>query len=111
MDLVSQEHRRRTLSGRRYLVANGNGRDPNHTFAGRDSDETWERDASVFWSRPCGCRSKRKGSRREYRRQINYSTSVAVDVADDLRRQAAIPKTVLERIQRQLSHRRRRATR
>ncbi len=56
LDVVSQNDRRRTLSDRRHLVANRNRRDHDHAVAGRDSDQTGQRDAAVLRRRCGDCR-------------------------------------------------------
>ena len=56
VDVVSQEHRRRTVPDRGYVVADRDRRDHDHAVAGRDSDQTGQRYAAVFWRGRGGCR-------------------------------------------------------
>ena len=42
---------RRTMSDCRYVVANRDRLDHDHAVAGRDSNQAWQRNASVFWRR------------------------------------------------------------
>ena len=43
-----EKDRRRPLPDRGHMVANGNWRDHDHAFAGRDSDETGKRNAAIL---------------------------------------------------------------
>ena len=52
-----------------------------------------------------------QGSAAQCRRQAGHSANLALDVARHLGRQSALQEAVLERVQRQLFHRRRRAAR
>src|SRR4030095_11994206 len=98
MDVVLQKHWMRCLSGRRYVVANRNGCNHDHASAGRDSDETGQRNAPILWGGSSCCRRERAASRTECGWQANHSPALAFDVAHDLWRQGPVSAAILERI-------------
>ena len=71
LDVVSRNDRRRALPDRRYLVADRDRRDHDHPVAGRDPDETRQRDAALLRCRSRGGRCGGQGSAAQRRRQID----------------------------------------
>ncbi len=97
VDLVPQDHRGRTLSGRGHLVADGNRRDHDHAAAGRHDDASRFGVASIS-------RHRRRDPQREggesrcWRWTPRPDPSVAVDAQGHLRRSRAIRPPVLPQV-------------
>src|ERR1035437_1584580 len=92
------------MSDRRYLVADGDGRDYDLADSRRDSDETRLGDAAIFRHR-AGSRAQRWDTMQAERRRLpHYQKAVAFDAAWNLQGSRTLRDTIFFGIFRHLFH-------